>query len=93
MGYPIVMARLLVRSGGRGWQSVTVFGVAMLLRVVASGRSMRRTRSWCVRDRASRAGLDVRENMGVPWIIRDGICECIPPIYAEYVGRQLIAML
>lgn len=24
---------------------------------------------------------------------RDGIRECIPPIYAEYVGRQLLAHL
>jgi DNA (cytosine-5)-methyltransferase 1 len=35
----------------------------------------------------------VRENMGVPWMNRDGIRECIPPAYAEYIGRQLMAHL
>lgn len=35
----------------------------------------------------------VRANMGVPWMTRDGIRECIPPVYAEHVGRQLIAAL
>jgi DNA (cytosine-5)-methyltransferase 1 len=37
------------------------------------------------------SGVDyVRQDMGVPWMTREGIRECIPPIYAEYVGRQLI---
>lgn len=35
----------------------------------------------------------VRQDYGVPWMSRDGIRECIPPAYAEYVGRQLIAHL
>jgi DNA (cytosine-5)-methyltransferase 1 len=35
----------------------------------------------------------VRENMGVPWMSRDGIRECIPPAYTEYIGRQLMAHL
>jgi DNA (cytosine-5)-methyltransferase 1 len=35
----------------------------------------------------------VRENMGVPWMTRDGIRECIPPVYAEFVGRQVMAYL
>lgn len=35
----------------------------------------------------------VRENMGVPWMTREGIRECIPPVYTEYIGRQLHAML
>jgi DNA (cytosine-5)-methyltransferase 1 len=30
----------------------------------------------------------VRENMRVPWMNRDGISECIPPAYAELIGRQ-----
>jgi DNA (cytosine-5)-methyltransferase 1 len=34
-----------------------------------------------------------RADMGVPWMNRDGIRECIPPVYAEHVGRQLIAHL
>lgn len=35
----------------------------------------------------------VRRDMGVPWMTRDGIRECIPPAYAEYIGRQLMAYL
>lgn len=33
----------------------------------------------------------VRQDMGVPWMTRDGIRECIPPAYTEYIGRQLHA--
>jgi len=32
-----------------------------------------------------------RDDMGVPWMNRDGIRECIPPAYAEHVGRALLA--
>jgi DNA (cytosine-5)-methyltransferase 1 len=35
----------------------------------------------------------VRQDMGVPWMDRDGIRECIPPAYAEHIGRQLIKEL
>ncbi|MGW4829629.1 DNA methylase [Amycolatopsis japonica] len=35
----------------------------------------------------------VREDMGVPWMNRDGIRECIPPVYACHVGQQLLAHL
>ncbi len=35
----------------------------------------------------------VRANMGVPWMTRDGIRECIPPVYAEHIGRQLMEAL
>ena len=31
----------------------------------------------------------VKRNMGVPWMTRDGIRECIPPVYAEHVGAQV----
>lgn len=31
-----------------------------------------------------------RSDMGVPWMNRDGIRECIPPVYARYVGAQLL---
>lgn len=34
-----------------------------------------------------------RQDMKVPWMTREGIRECIPPVYAEYVGRQLMAAL
>lgn len=33
----------------------------------------------------------VRKDLGVPWMNRDGIRECIPPVYAEYVGRAFRA--
>lgn len=32
-----------------------------------------------------------RRDMGVEWMTREGIRECIPPVYAEWVGRQLLA--
>ena len=32
-----------------------------------------------------------RQVMGMPWANRDGLREAIPPAYAEYVGRQLLA--
>jgi DNA (cytosine-5)-methyltransferase 1 len=32
----------------------------------------------------------VRANMGVPWMTREGIRECTPPVYTEYFGRQLL---
>jgi DNA (cytosine-5)-methyltransferase 1 len=35
----------------------------------------------------------VRKNLGVPWMSRDGIRECIPPVYVEYVGSFLMAAL
>jgi DNA (cytosine-5)-methyltransferase 1 len=31
-----------------------------------------------------------RYDMGVPWMNRDGINQCIPPAYSEYVGRQIM---
>jgi len=34
-----------------------------------------------------------RADLGVPWMNRDGIRECIPPVYAEHIGRQLAAYL
>ncbi|MET8645129.1 SAM-dependent methyltransferase [Streptomyces sp. NPDC004675] len=40
------------------------------------------------------SGVDLaRQVMGVPWMNRDGIRECIPPAYAEYVGRTALAAL
>jgi len=35
----------------------------------------------------------VRQDMGVPWMNRDGIRECIPPAYAEHIGRQLLEVI
>ncbi|MGC9381528.1 class I SAM-dependent methyltransferase [Streptomyces sp. MH13] len=34
-----------------------------------------------------------REVLGVPWMNRDGIRECIPPAYTEHIGRAAIAWL
>lgn len=33
----------------------------------------------------------VRQDMQVPWMNRDGIRECIPPAYTEFIGHQLMA--
>jgi DNA (cytosine-5)-methyltransferase 1 len=35
----------------------------------------------------------VRGDLGVPWMNRDGLRECIPPAYAQHVGRQVLAHL
>ncbi|MEU3370739.1 SAM-dependent methyltransferase [Streptomyces sp. NPDC006660] len=34
-----------------------------------------------------------REVMGVPWMNRDGIRECIPPAYTSWIGAQFLACL
>lgn len=35
----------------------------------------------------------VRADLGVPWMTRDGIRECIPPAYTRFVGEQLMAVV
>ncbi|MEU3520183.1 SAM-dependent methyltransferase [Streptomyces sp. NPDC006654] len=38
------------------------------------------------------SGVDhARRVMGVPWMNRDGIRECIPPAYTEFIGRTALA--
>jgi DNA (cytosine-5)-methyltransferase 1 len=38
------------------------------------------------------SGVEIaRQDMEVPWMNRDGIRECIPPAYAEYVGKRFLA--
>ncbi|MER6156765.1 SAM-dependent methyltransferase [Streptomyces sp. NPDC001868] len=38
------------------------------------------------------SGVDhARRVMGVPWMNRDGIRECIPPAYTELIGRAFLA--
>lgn len=38
------------------------------------------------------SGADLgREVMGMPWASKAGLREAIPPVYAEHVGRQLLA--
>ncbi len=32
----------------------------------------------------------IRRDLGVPWMSRDGIRECIPPAYAQHIGAQLL---
>ncbi|MFF0397435.1 SAM-dependent methyltransferase [Streptomyces sp. NPDC005248] len=32
-----------------------------------------------------------RHVLGVPWMNRDGIRECVPPAYAEWIGRAFLA--
>jgi DNA (cytosine-5)-methyltransferase 1 len=34
-----------------------------------------------------------REDLGVPWMSRDGIRECVPPAYGELLGAQMLAHL
>lgn len=34
-----------------------------------------------------------REDLGVPWMNRDGVRECIPPAYGRFLGSQLMAYL
>lgn len=34
-----------------------------------------------------------RKDMGVPWMNRDGIRECIPPVYARHVGASLLSLV
>lgn len=37
------------------------------------------------------AGVDLaRQVMGVPWMNRDGIRECIPPAYTQWIGERFI---
>ncbi|WP_324290162.1 SAM-dependent methyltransferase [Streptomyces antarcticus] len=39
-------------------------------------------------------GVDgAKEDLGVPWMSREGIRECIPPAYTEYIGRKFIKQL
>lgn len=38
------------------------------------------------------SGVEIaRQDMKVPWMSRDGIRECIPPVYAQYVAEQFLA--
>ncbi|MCD0482045.1 class I SAM-dependent methyltransferase [Streptacidiphilus sp. ASG 303] len=40
------------------------------------------------------SGVDLaRRVMGVPWMNRDGIRECIPPAYTRFIGRSAAAHL
>lgn len=34
---------------------------------------------------------EAREAMGIDWMNRDGLRECIPPAYTEWIGQQLMA--
>lgn len=34
---------------------------------------------------------DARDDMGVHWMNRDGIRECIPPAYTQWIGEQFLA--
>lgn len=33
---------------------------------------------------------DAKEDLGVPWMSREGIRECIPPAYTEFVGKKFL---
>ena len=34
-----------------------------------------------------------RVSMGIDWTTRDELREAIPPVYTEYIGSQLMALL
>ncbi|MFE9442520.1 SAM-dependent methyltransferase [Streptomyces sp. NPDC006602] len=36
---------------------------------------------------------DAKDDLGVPWMSREGIRECIPPAYTEFVGKAFIEQL
>ncbi len=39
-------------------------------------------------------GVDLaRRVLGVPWMNRDGIRECIPPAYTQWIGARVYASL
>ncbi|WP_217215450.1 hypothetical protein [Streptomyces sp. AC550_RSS872] len=39
-------------------------------------------------------GVDLaRRVLGVPWMNRDGIRECIPPAYTQWIGRHALTHL
>jgi DNA (cytosine-5)-methyltransferase 1 len=40
------------------------------------------------------SGVDhARKALGVPWMNRDGIRECIPPAYTQWIGQAALAHL
>ncbi|MBB4714269.1 DNA (cytosine-5)-methyltransferase 1 [Streptomyces luteogriseus] len=40
------------------------------------------------------SGVDLaRRVLGVPWMNRDGIRECIPPVYTEHIGHAALTLL
>lgn len=36
---------------------------------------------------------EARDDLGVPWMNRDGIRECIPPSYTRWIGEQVLPQL
>lgn len=58
--------------------------------------------SWFKKNGAQRVGVAVghaagiglaREQMGVPWMTREELTQAIPPVYTEFIGRQLLEAL
>jgi len=40
------------------------------------------------------SGVDLaRQVLGVPWMNRDGIRECVPPAYTQWIGRAALSLL
>jgi DNA (cytosine-5)-methyltransferase 1 len=62
------------------------------LRQIKMGRPVREGDFYQAVGNFSNVGY-ARADMGVPWMNRDGIRECIPPAYAHYVGMHLIEAL
>lgn len=39
------------------------------------------------------AAANARELLGVPWMNRDEADQAIPPVYTEWLGRQLMRLV
>lgn len=59
---------------------------------VKMGRPVREGEFYQAVGNFSGVGYAARD-MGVEWMTRDGIRECVPPVYTEYLGRQLMAVI
>lgn len=77
--------------GTRGWPIANVYGGHLRARSgeFRTGKGTGRTVDFPGEDRAALA----RQLMGMPWATMNGMSEAVPPSYAEYIGRQLMAHL
>jgi DNA (cytosine-5)-methyltransferase 1 len=73
-----------------GWEMPAPEDPAHLHQTVKMGRPLKRGDWYHAVGNFSNVDY-VREDMGVPWMNRDGIRESVPPVYGEYVGRQFLA--
>ena len=79
----------LFEAGG-GWSLDAPAHLAHTRDVVKMGRPLSEGDWYHAVGNFSGVGY-VKNDLNVPWMNRDGIRECIPPVYAEYVGTQFLA--